>query len=224
MFSHVIKAAGPLATAALPLLGAPALAAGPETSSVVAMLGLSGQQISPRELGNIRGGFDLSPSLSISFAFKQVEAINGIIIQSIVVPVTTVTDLSADTNTVSSSVTSSGSPSVSSATSAVTPTTSTTSSPSVTVTNAAGSTQTVTPSGSNTINLTTVANNGLTVINTQLGSNGLSDVTTNQANNTAVSVSSTMDFAIGGLSQFLTQQESFANIQSGLYTTGSGFK
>jgi hypothetical protein len=202
-------------TAALPLLSVPALAATPETSSVIAMLGLSAQQITPGELRNIRGGFDLGPSLSISFAFKQIESVNGIIIQTIAVPQTTVTNLSAGTKTDSSEV--------STVAKTTSPVTTTTSSPTVTVTNASGATQTVNAPANSNINLTAAANNGLTAINTQLASNGISNTTMNQANNTAISIATTMNISISGLSQFLAQQQSFANPQSGLYY-GSAFR
>lgn len=215
MFTHMIRAVGPLMTAALPLLSAPALAATPETSSVIAMLGLSAQQIAPGELRNIRGGFDLGPSLSISFAFKQIESVNGIIIQTIAVPQTTVTGLSAGIKTdasAASAVTKTASPAVT-----------TTSVPSVTVTNESGATQTVNVPASSNVTLTAAANNGLTAINTQLANGGITNMTMNQANNTAISVATTMDIAIAGMSQFLAQQQSFANPQSGLYY-GSAFR
>ncbi len=211
MFPRNLKAVGLFTAGALPLLSPPALAAPPGMPSAVSVLGLSGQQISANELSKIRGGFDLSPSLSISFAFRQIEAINGIVVSSIVVPETNVTAAAAQTSTAASSIT----PSLTSTSS---------SSPALTVTNANGDTQTVTPSASGAVNLTTTANNGLTTINTQLGANGLSNLTTNQANNTAVSVAATMNINISGLSQFLTQQQSFANTQAGLYYAGSAFK
>jgi hypothetical protein len=217
MISYMRRAVGPLTLAALPLLSVPALASTPQTSSVIAMLGLSAQQIAPSELRNIRGGFDLSPSLSISFAFKQIESINGIVVQTIAVPETTVTNLSSGTKMDSSEV-----PAVTKTTSPAV-TTASVSSPSVTVTNAAGATQTVNVPANSNINLTAAANNGLTAINTQLSNSGLTNTTMNQANNTAVSVAATMDISISGLSQFLAQQQSFANPQSGLYY-GSAFR
>ncbi len=202
-----IKIAGQLATASLVLLAGPARASPPGTPAAIAALGLSGQQISLKELGGIRGGFDLAPSLSISFAFKQIEAINGIVVKSIMVPETNLTGAASSASTIAGVGTSRSA-----------------STPSVTVTDANGNTQTITPSANNTINLTATGNNGQTVINTQLGSSGLNNITTNVASNTAVSVAATLNIGISGLSQFLTQQQSFANTQSGLYYAGSAFK
>jgi hypothetical protein len=211
-----IRTIGQLTTAILPLFSAPALASGTDASSVVAMLGLSGHQIAPSELGTIRGGFE-TPSLSINFAFKQIEAVDGKIVQTIIVPQTTVTELNAETRTISSSIPLS----VTSTTNSVTDKTNTVPTSTVAVTDASGSTQTITPSAGSSINVTTVANNGLTTINTQLGNNGYSNVTTNLANNTAISVAATMNIAVSGLTQFLAQQQSFANPQSGLYYGGA---
>lgn len=218
-----LKAVGQLAAASLPLLATPALAAQPEGPSAVSALGLSGEQLSLTELSRIRGGFDLNNSLSINFAFQQIEAINGIVVKSIMVPETNVT---AATPSFTTPFAASTQPSTLATTvpSAATSTATSTTSPAVLVTDAAGNTQTVAPSASGAINLTTTANSGLTAITTQFGASGLSNTTMNQANNTAVSVAATMNISISGMSQFLTQQQSFANAQSGLYYAGSAFK
>ena len=205
MIRHSIKALGWFSAAALPLLSTPAWASPAPAGMEIASLGLTGQQIPNGELRNIRGGFSLGNNLSINFAFKQIEAVNGIIVKSIMIPQTNVTAAAAS---------SSSSPLVTIPSSA----------PSVVVTDSTGASKTITPSSGSAVNLATRANNGLTVINTQLGSNGISNLTTNQANNTAISVAATMDIAITGMSQFLTQQQSFANVQSGMYYTSSAFK
>lgn len=200
MFPRKINAITCFTASALPLFSTFAWAAPPDTPANLSTLGLSGQQIGPNELRYIRGGFELSPSLSISFAFKQIQAVNGIIVKSIMVPETNITPTAV--------------PSLSGSNT----------SPAVTVTDAAGSTQTVTPSSNGNITVSSTTNNGQTTIGTQLGSNGLATVTENQANNASVSVASTINIAISGMSQFLTRQQSFANMQSGLYYAGSAFK
>ncbi|WBO59439.1 MULTISPECIES: hypothetical protein [unclassified Acidocella] len=201
-----------LAAAAFALLPAMAHSATPDKQAVSLALGLSGHQIGPKELGCIRGGFDLNKLLSISFAFKQVETIDGVVVKSIMVPETDVTAATSSTNGHANTATATASTPVSVST------------PSLTVTDANGNTQTITPTVGNTVNLTTTGNSGRTIINTQLGSGGLSNQTTNTANNTSISVAATMNIAISGLSRFLTQQQSFANTQAGLYYAGNAFK
>ncbi len=209
MVRYSIKTTACLTAGALTLLATPAKAAPPGAGMEISALGLSGQQIPPNELNNIRGGFNMGAGLSISFAFKQIEAVNGIIVKSIMVPEINVTAAAG------TSATSHGN-----GTPYVTPV----NTPAVLVTDATGTTQTVTQSSSGNINLTTKANNGQTTINTQFGANGLSNLMANQANNTAVSVAATMNIAISGMSGFLTQQQTFANARSGLYYAGSAFK
>jgi hypothetical protein len=71
-----------------PLMAAPARAEPPPS---VAALGLANAVIATGELGTIRGGFDISPALSISFGFQQIDTVNGIVVQSILVPTTFLT-------------------------------------------------------------------------------------------------------------------------------------
>ncbi|MDE2240745.1 MAG: hypothetical protein KGJ73_12570, partial [Rhodospirillales bacterium] len=86
MVRYSIKTLACLTAGTLPLLAMPAKAAAPRAGPEISALGLSGQQIPPSELDTIRGGFNLGAGLSIGFAFKQIEAVNGIVVKSIMVP------------------------------------------------------------------------------------------------------------------------------------------
>ncbi len=196
-----LKSAGCLVASLLPLTSAPALAAPPNHSASIALLGLTGQELSPGALADIRGGFDFNRAFSISFGFRQEETINGIVVKSIEVPTINLT-ATTDTGVLSTNTAQAG----------------------IQVTNASGQTQTITPSSHGAINITTQGNNGLTIINTQLDTSGITNTTTNTANNTAISVAATADIGISGLTQLLNQQQSFANARSGMYYGGSAFR
>ena len=80
---------GPLAMAATP--------AGVEgTKSAIRSLDLQGNELAASTLGNIRGGFELTPNISINFGFSQIDSLGKTIIQSIIVPVTTLTGAHAN--------------------------------------------------------------------------------------------------------------------------------
>jgi hypothetical protein len=63
----------------------------PDASRAIAMLQLTAAQLNQQDLSTIRGGFDISPKLSISFSFQQVDYAGAKIIQSILVPTTILT-------------------------------------------------------------------------------------------------------------------------------------
>ena len=201
-----LKYAGYLVTVLLPSMSISAFAAPANQPDSVAALGLTGQQISTNALAGIRGGFDFGHAFSISFGFKQEEAINGIIVKSIEVPTIDLTAVAA------------------AGTRQETPLSANNVQASVQVTDAAGNTQTVTPSANGAINISTHGNGGLTVINTQLSASGITNTTTNMANNTTTSVAATANIGISGLAQFLNQQQSFVNARTGMYYGGSPFK
>ncbi|MBB5371989.1 hypothetical protein [Acidocella aromatica] len=79
-------------TAAAALL-APAANALPSAPAIVTIPGAV--QLTSAQLGAIRGGFDISPSLSIDFAFQQIDTVGGTVIQSIMVPNVTLTSASS---------------------------------------------------------------------------------------------------------------------------------
>jgi hypothetical protein len=194
MISYSMKTRWQLAVAVLPLLGAPALAAQPESQMVVSTLGLSGHQIPNSELRDIRGGFDVSPSLSFSFAYQQITSVDGVVVQSILVPQTVLNPSGNRSSTTS-----------------------------FLAANNQG-THAINPVNGDIINLTSKANNGQTIINTVLGGSGITNHVMNQANNTTVNTSTTLDIGISGMNQFLAQGQSFTNAQSGLYYSGSAFR
>ncbi|MDR3505969.1 MAG: hypothetical protein P4L52_06965 [Acidocella sp.] len=79
-------------TAAVALL-APAANASPSAPEIITIPGAA--QLTPAQLAAIRGGFDINPSLSIDFAFQQIDTVGGIVIQSIMVPTVTLTSASS---------------------------------------------------------------------------------------------------------------------------------
>lgn len=167
-------------------------------TNVISSLQLSSSQISRQDLGNIRGGFDLKPGLSISFAFQQVQYQGAKIIQSILVPLTQLTSGSGgavanvtggDTTTLTQQ--GAGGPAV---------------------INVGNNTIQV-PAGASSVVLSSTLNNGASVVLSSLGSNGISNMITNMANNTMLSQITTMNVEITGMSQWLAQQSSgFASL------------
>lgn len=76
---------GPLAGAATPF--------GTDTTPVVVYsLRLHGNELASSALADIRGGFELTPSLTINFGFSQIASIGQNVVQSIIVPMMTVTN------------------------------------------------------------------------------------------------------------------------------------
>ena len=201
-----LKSMAYLFTVLLPSVNISAFANPPNHPSSVAALGLTSQELSTIALAGIRGGFDFSHAFSISFGFRQLETINGIIVKSIEVPTIDLTAAAA-VNTRQASL-----PSAS------------TSQTSIQVTGTDGNTQTATPSTHGAINIATQGNSGLTVINTQFSAGGITNTTTNMANNTNISVAATANIGISGLAQFLNLQQTFANARTGMYYGGSAFK
>ena len=162
-------------------------------ANMISFLQLSSSQISHQELDKIRGGFDLNPGLSISFAFQQVDYQGTKAIQSIFVPLTKVTNgaggavayvAGGDTTTLTQQG-AGGAATI----------------------NVGGNTIQL-PAGAPSVTLSSTLNNGATVLLSSLGSNGISNMITNMANNTMLSQVTTMNFEISGMSQWLAQQVS----------------
>jgi outer membrane PBP1 activator LpoA protein len=153
------------------------------------------------QLAAIRGGFDLGQGLSIDFAFQQISTVGGTIVQSIMVPKTTLFSTAAGTIppaavpvTVSS------------------------------VSNGSSATNAVTPAPNANLTLTSTANDGMTRIVSNLGAGGISNVVSNQANNAVVGVATTMNIGISGLTPWLNQQQINTNIQNSVYYSNGMFK
>ena len=184
-------AACPLASAAAPITGADGNGIGP--------LLLGPTQLSTRELSTIRGGFDLSPNMSISFAFSQVDSLGGTIIQSIMVPKTTLTQNSSP---VTVNITGGGNTNLIQQSS--------TGNTEMPIGNATVPLNITTPTqaGASSITVTSTVNNGQTVVLSQLASSGITNVIQNQANNSQmISQMTTMNIDISGMSQWLSQQQ-----------------
>lgn len=165
--------------------------AAPPGAEAMSALRLSGLQIPARALGGIRGGFDVKPGLSISFAFQQVDYQGTKVVQSILVPLTTLTSGAAgavadvtggDTTTLTQQ--GAGGPAV---------------------VNVGGKTVQV-PAGTSSITLSSTLNNGASVVLSSLGGGGISNVISNTMNNMTLSQVTTMNVEITGMSQWLAQQ------------------
>lgn len=85
----------PIAAIAAAVISAPMANAAPYPQNTMDTALLAGAvQLTPVQLSAIRGGFDVSPTLSIDFAFQQIDTVGGTVIQSIMVPMTTLTSSS----------------------------------------------------------------------------------------------------------------------------------
>jgi hypothetical protein len=170
--------------------------------------------LSTRELGAIRGGFDISRGFTINFAFRQVESSGTKIIQSIEVPMTTLTLGSHNITPIVTTSTTDGIQNVTGG--GGTTTLATTGATNTPIPNTSTSTSTPTPAPttnnvqapSNNINLTSTANGGATIVQSQLGGSGITNVISNTANNAMISQMTTMNIAIAGMSSWISQQRS----------------
>jgi hypothetical protein len=195
---------GPLATADTP-------SGFDTTTRSVQSLHLDGDELAFSTLGNIRGGFELTPNLTINFGFSQIDTLNQSIVQSIIVPTTTLTEtqnnatvvISGSGGTSIAQLQMSGAdPSITGADSGDT------NSPSDT----AGTTNVqLSPSS---ISITSSANQGQTAFLTQLTNSGITNVVQNEANNQLIQQVTTISIGISGMSQWLSQQRTNASVAS----------
>jgi hypothetical protein len=213
----------PLACAAAPM-------AGTSSSNVISELLHTTAPLSTRELGAVRGGFDMTPKLTINFAFQQIESSGTRIIQSIEVPMTTLnlnmpnitpvvtTNVTAGTSGVTGNgwsntsntpnETSNTTPGSNTTTSTYTPAPSYTPTPSNTPTPSYTPAPNNTPSNSSNITLTSSANDGATIVQSALGGGGITNVISNTANNALITQMTTMNIAISGMASWISQQRS----------------
>lgn len=175
--------ASPLAYAAAPMN----TTTGGETLNA---LPFTAAPLDSQELEAARGGFDVSPQLTINFAFEQVDYSGTTVIQSIQVPMITLTQ---------------NAPSVT---------------PTIITSEGAGTpgitTNVASPSPSSSkITVTSSANNGLTTVLSQIGNGGITNVISNTANNTLISQATTMNIAVGGMASWISGQRSALNTGGG---------
>jgi len=224
MLCRVLKKYSLLAGTMVPAMMGVSAYAQTLTDTNGALQGLS--QLSPQDLDGIRGGFNLTPELSVNFAFQQIATIDGIVVQSILVPMTTLTSSSGTPQVIVSAIVPTPASTVNTSSDVnadVTTPTPTVTTPTTGSSNDAPA-ATVTTTSNAGINLTTSANDGMTVVSTNLGQNGLSNVVSNQANNAIVSIESTMNIGITGMSAWLTHQQTASGLASSFYYANGGFK
>lgn len=188
-------------------------------------LQLGGAELTTDQLSKIRGGFDVSSKLSINFGFQQIDTLGNKILQSVLVPMTTLTAASpspqvivsggADTTVSVSAADTHAGPQ--SSTSGVgnngsngadnTPGGQGTVPSSPTAGDLPNSAETtVVPAYAGNVTVTSKVNNGQTIVLSQLGNNGIANVISNTANNSLLSQVTTMNIDITGMSQWLSQQ------------------
>jgi len=199
LYSHFLKyttAAGLIFTT----LSAQTAQAAPFNQKIGGEIVIPGAiQLTPAQLANIRGGFDFGPNFSMNFAFQQIDTVNGVVIQSIMVPQVTLTSPSDGGTSHWAGVP-------------------------ITVTNSDGSKNTFTPPPGSNVTLTNSVNAGMTTVVSNLGGSGISNVISNEANNAMASVTTTANIGITGMSQWLMQQQIHSSIQNSLLNSNSGFK
>jgi hypothetical protein len=205
-----------------PLACAAAPSADTAGDNTISALLNTASPLSTRELGAVRGGFDLTPQLTINFAFQQIESDGSRIIQSIEVPMTTLTlntpnitpIVTTGTDAVIPNVIgSSGTNSPAPATNTDTiipnaPTTTTTSNYVPQTNNYDPSNPSYVPPSPSKITLSSTANAGATIVQSQLGGGGITNVISNTANNAMISQMTTMNIAISGMASWLSGQRS----------------
>jgi hypothetical protein len=192
MFNKTLKSWVPyMALAGTTLVSQAALAGTPLTvangNDAINSLNLSREQLSSKALESIRGGFDLGPNLSINFAFSQIDSIGQNIVQSIIVPITTLTG--ANLPNVSPTITGSGGTTI---------------------------TKTMVPAGGTNYVIQTVANQGMTSISTQLANSGVTNLIQNQANAQMIQQVTSIQIGITGMTQWLSQQRTNSTLTNSL--------
>jgi hypothetical protein len=227
MFYNILSRWSPYTAFAAAIIAGPLAYAAPPTNdadglNAISSLQSGATQLKTSELGTIRGGFDLSPKLSISFAFQQIDYQGTNIIQSIMVPLTTLTQTTH--NAAATIISGNGAatfmqPSVSNETQDNT----------IVQPNSSGNTtnsnNTISvPANASNIAVTSTANNGQSVVISQLGSGGITNIIMNQANNTLLSQVTNVNIDISGLSQLLSQQRGSLVSSGGAFGNTSFFR
>lgn len=221
MFNISLKSCVPyMALAGTTLVSPVAFAGTPLTAdngnNAINSLNLNREQLSSKALESIRGGFDLGPNLSINFAFSQIDSIGSNIVQSIIVPITTLTQ---DNPNASATVSGSGGmpiaqlqmsgANIAQGISNFTPGNAGTSNTNTTNT-------TVVPTGGTNYAIQTVANQGMTSISTQLANNGITNIIQNQANAQMIQQMTSIQIGITGMTQWLSQQRTNSALTNSL--------
>ena len=169
-------------------------------------------------LGDIRGGLDIGPGVTLSFAFQQSTFVNHDLAQSIVIPTLTVSPGSASTAAASSSTPSVGIPSLAGfgmtapVRNAGIPAQSAT-----TIINN-GTLQTTVSASAATVQ--SLVNSGVASIVSTLGNGGVTNVISNTLNNQLVQQVINVQIGITGLSQLLHQSVSTAVMNRLVPATG----
>lgn len=205
-----------MATAILLISVVPVSVSAQKINQNSAFLDIGLKPLDNNQLSHIRGGFDM-PGVTINFAFSQTEYLGQSIVQSILVPVTTltsglikpvpisiVTDAAANIPTPGAAAPTVTQQSATPTLQMIPSTTQNISQPVISEKN--------TP----TVIVQTVANQGNTDFLTQLGSGGLTNIITNQANGQLIQEVSTVDIGITGLSMAILQGQSTAFVQNSL--------
>jgi hypothetical protein len=209
-----------------PLVCAAAPLTDPAGANMISNLLRTASPLSTRELGTIRGGFDLSPRLTINFAFQQIESSGNRIIQSIEVPAVTLTTGTPNITPIVTSNVDAGTTEVTGRGGITIPATGGTNTTGTqnAIPNAESPTTTIVPADASKITLTSSANGGATIVQSQLEAGGITDVISNTANNALVSQMTTMNIAISGMQSWISSQRSSFNSGGGAFGSLSVYR
>jgi hypothetical protein len=198
-----------------PLVCAAAPLTDPAGANMISNLLRTASPLSTRELGTIRGGFDLSPRLTINFA-----------IQSIEVPAVTLTTGTPNITPIVTSNVDAGTTEVTGRGGITIPATGGTNTTGTqnAIPNAESPTTTIVPADASKITLTSSANGGATIVQSQLEAGGITDVISNTANNALVSQMTTMNIAISGMQSWISSQRSSFNSGGGAFGSLSVYR
>jgi hypothetical protein len=172
-------------------------AASAQAAGPFAALG-AGVALSDARLASIRGGFDLTPQLTVDFAYRQVTTVNGTIIAAVAIPQIHLAFGSATAPLALPSIATTTTPSVGTAGSA--PPAPNTATPSVPTPLPA---PTVTPPA-NLVH--SVSSFGGTNVATTFSPSGIATVIANTANNALIQNQIAVDIGTTGMSTLLTGQ------------------
>jgi hypothetical protein len=201
----------------------------PQPASAAEPASLAGVELKPYalnnvQLGEIRGGFSLPGGVTLSFGFQQLSSLNGTLIQSILVPLTKITNtttslpviVTGQTVSIPSTTTTSTVPGGSSGSPI-------TSNPgfhqlSVPVGGTTGTAQNTPIAVSSTVASPT---GGATSFTTLLSSSGVSSLIGNTASNQLIQETATMNITVSGLAQAVASQAAASSLL-GTLTRGAG--
>lgn len=163
----------------------------------------TGAAMSDARLATVRGGFDISPKITVNFAYQQITSVNGTVIAAIAIPQIMI---SLGRNQ-APQIIQTALPAISPAPAASGAPPTTTSSYTVPTTSPSTTPVTGTPGIGQILGLSpSTSRYGNTSVSTQLGAAGFSTVITNMANNVLIQHHINVDIGLTGMPAILASQ------------------